>query len=117
MANIRTPDFANLWSKKIAFLSLVYKNTIHLPLDSSGAMERMHVVLIYIARPAECTPASVKESSQWTEVINAAETSTNLQLLLEARYLHSTLHDIYAEMLNDLKSVLQETRQQPGQSN
>jgi hypothetical protein len=67
----------------------------------------VHVVLNNIARLAECTPASVGESPQWSGVtLKVAETSRNL---LKGKPSYSTLHGLYGEVLNDLKVVLKES--------
>jgi hypothetical protein len=106
MANVPTPEFQKLWSNKIECLGREYKDAIQQHSDAGGVMERVHRVLIDIACLVEYTPHSIGESSKWAEVVtNAAETSIKLQHLLKGKQLHG----VHAEVLNDLKVVLQES--------
>jgi hypothetical protein len=42
-------------------------------------------------------------------LLNAAETCRNLHQLLKAKRLHSALHGVYADLLNDTTAVLKDT--------
>jgi hypothetical protein len=60
--------------------------------EADDVMEQVHVMFINITRIAGCTPACFGEGPQRTEVLNVAETSRNLHLLLKGKPLCKALH-------------------------
>jgi hypothetical protein len=107
MANVPAPDFQKIWSNHIASLRREYKDAIQQYPDAGGVMTRVHVLLIDIIHLLGCTPATVGESPQRTNVLNDAETSRNHELL-KGKLLYGALHEVCAEALNDLRVFLEE---------
>jgi hypothetical protein len=63
-----------------------------------------------IARLAGSTPPSIGGSTPWFQVVlNTAETVRNLHGFLKGKPLYSALYGVYAEVMQDLKSVLKES--------
>jgi hypothetical protein len=116
MANVPSPEFQKLWPNVIESLRLEYGDTTQQYLNTEVVMERVCWVLIAIACLAECTPASVGESSKWTLIIlNMVDTRRNLRQLLKGRQLCSALYGVYTDA-TQLDSSLQRQRCQRGDS-
>jgi hypothetical protein len=110
MANVPAPEFQKLWTNHIECLRRECQDAIQKYPDTAGVMERVHRVLVDIARLAGCTPISVGQRPKWDEIVKtAAETSRNLHQLLVGKPLYSALQGVYAQVLIDLKGVLQES--------
>jgi hypothetical protein len=118
MANVPAPEYQTVWSNQIEGLRREYKNAILQYPDAGGAIDRVHLVLLDIARLTARTPISVGESPPWTQIVlNAAEISRNLHSVLKGKALFSALYGVYAEVLQDLKSVASTAKGQPTQEN
>jgi hypothetical protein len=93
MATVSFPDFQKCLSHQIASVRRQCKEANKQRYDAGDVMEQVHVMFINITRIAGCTPACFGESHQRTEVLNAAETSRNLHLLLKGKPLCKTKHE------------------------
>jgi hypothetical protein len=67
----------------------------------------VYKVLSDIKILAKCTPAKVRESSQWTSIVSwAEENRANFCKILRGKPLFSALYGIYTLILIELKAVL-----------
>jgi hypothetical protein len=74
---------------------------------AASVVQLLYKVLSDIVNLAECTPAKVRESSEWTPTMNIAEENiSNLCKTVDGKPLLSALYGIYMVTMNELKAVL-----------
>jgi hypothetical protein len=79
-------------------------------------LQRVYKALSGIENLARCTPAKVRESSEWTSIVNSAEENReNICKALDGKLFFSALYGTYAVTLNKLKAILKVSAQE-GQS-
>jgi hypothetical protein len=74
--------------------------------EAASVVQQVHKFLSDIETLAECTPAKLGESSEWTTIVNSAENRANFCKVLDGKLLFSALYGMYAIALNELKTVL-----------
>jgi hypothetical protein len=110
MANAPTPEFQKFWTNQIECLKHECHEAIQKYPAAAGIMEQVHRVLVDSAHLAGRTPISVGQSPKWNKTVqNPTEASRSLHQLFVGKPLYSALQGVYAEVLIDLKGVLQES--------
>jgi hypothetical protein len=79
---------------------------------TASAVQQVYKAFSDIENLVGCTPAKVRESSEWTSVVNSAEKNrANFCKGLDENPLFSSLYGMYTVTMNELKAVLKVSEQ------
>jgi hypothetical protein len=107
MADIPELGFWKYWRRMLSSLKSQRHAITNKYPEAASVVQEVHKVLSYIEILAECTPAKMGESSQWTSIVNSAkENRVNFCKVLEGKLLFSALYSMYTVTVNELKAIL-----------
>jgi hypothetical protein len=107
MADAPVPGYQAFWADRRASLKAEYKVLIKQYPIADPQYRLLYEAICYIESLAECTPAAVGESAEWTAIVNTAEENrASYCKALSGSVLFSALHGAYTVALKDLKSLL-----------
>jgi hypothetical protein len=91
MTDISGPIFLKYWRQALLTLTSESHAVTNKYPEAVSVVQKVHKVISDIEVLAKCAPARVRESSQWTTIVNSAENRKILQILDGSRYsAHST---------------------------
>jgi hypothetical protein len=84
--------------------------------EAASLVQQIYKVFCDIGNLVRCTPAKVRESFEWTSIVNSAEKNrANFCKGLDEKPLFSFFYDMYTVTMNELKAILKVSAQ-AGQS-
>jgi hypothetical protein len=115
MVKVPVPGFQKYWTQNIASLKSEWHAIISKYPEVASVVQQVYKVLSDNEYLARCTLAKVRESSEWTSIVNSAEENrTNFCKGLYGKPLfYRSLWHVHGN--NELKAVL-EVRTQAGES-
>jgi hypothetical protein len=101
------PGYQAFWAEKRVTLKSEYRQLLGQFLDADAQLKQLFKVLCDIEDIARHTPASVRESEQWSSIVNIAEENRqNFCKALNGKTLFSALCGTYTVALQELKALL-----------
>jgi hypothetical protein len=107
MAGAPVPGYQAFWAERRASLQSEYQVLLKQYPDADTQYRLLYTTICNIEDLAGCTPAAVRESTQWTEIVNTAEDNrANYCKALSGKVLFSAPHGTYTVALKELKSLM-----------
>jgi hypothetical protein len=113
MAVFTVQAFRKYWTQKLAALKSECHAIAEKYSEAASVVQQVYTVLSDTENSAGCTPAKVRESSEWNSIPNSAEGNrVNFCKALDGRPVYSALYGMYTVTPNELKAVLKVSAQE-----
>jgi hypothetical protein len=107
MADVPVLGFRKHWTQKLASLKSESHGTTNKYPEAAALVQQVYEVLSDTEILAGCTPATVRECSEWTTIVRSAEENrANFCKAVHDKPLFIPLYGMYMVTLNELKAVL-----------
>jgi hypothetical protein len=99
--------FWKYWMQKLASLKSECYAIMNKYPGVTSVVQQVYKIFSDIEMLARCTPAKVRERSEWTSIVNSVEENTaNFCKPLDGMRLFNALYDMSVVTLNEVKAIL-----------